>query len=302
MQISRLFEIVYTLLDKRHVTTGELANRFGVSKRTIMRDLDALTVAGIPIETTVGSGGGVSLAENFVLNKAHLSEAEQKKILFALQSIAGTNNVDVNAALEKLTSFFSAPHTGWIEIDFSRWETALADRAKFDTIKDAILSGRKLSFTYVNTEGLAIERTVCPLKFLLKSNAWYLQAYCLLKNDYRTFKLNRMLDVSKTADLFDPRQYTAPPITVEKASAAPLVALTLWFAPTVAFRVYDEFPPGCIHKQDDGATVVRVELPEDDWIYGYLLTFGTSARVLEPTHVRRALLKRVKAIEEFYKT
>ena len=61
MQISRLFEIVYTLLDKRHVTTGELANRFGVSKRTIMRDLDALTVAGIPIETTVGSGGGVSI-------------------------------------------------------------------------------------------------------------------------------------------------------------------------------------------------------------------------------------------------
>lgn len=64
MQISRLFEIVYTLLDKRHVITGELADRFGVSKRTIMRDLDALTVAGIPIETMVGSGGGVSLAEN----------------------------------------------------------------------------------------------------------------------------------------------------------------------------------------------------------------------------------------------
>lgn len=301
MQISRLFEIVYTLLDKRQVTTGELADRFGVSKRTIMRDLDALTVAGIPIRTTVGNGGGVSLAEDFVLNKETLSETEQKKILFALQSVAGTNNVDVQAALEKLTTFFSKPNTGWIEIDFSRWETALADRDKFDTIKDAILEAKILAFTYVNTEGLSLARTVCPLKFVLKSNAWYLQAYCLVKNDYRTFKLNRMLDVRKTSESFDTDRYAAPPITVAKPHNVPLVSLVLQFTPKVAYRVYDEFLPTCIEKQPDGSTIVRADLPEDDdWLYRYLLTFGADARVLQPTRVRDELLKCVKEIEEIY--
>ena len=121
MQINRLFEIVYLLMNKKHVTAQELAAHFEVSRRTILRDIDTLTTAGIPIYTTQGKGGGIFIQDNFVLNKAFISENEQKQILFSLQSMSATELVETDQVLGRLRSFFASPNKEWIEVDFSRW-------------------------------------------------------------------------------------------------------------------------------------------------------------------------------------
>ena len=90
MQLNRLFEIVYILLNRKQVTARELAQRFEVSTRTIYRDIESLTEAGVPVYTNKGKGGGISLLDNFILNKSYLNTDEQQEILTALQGLKVT--------------------------------------------------------------------------------------------------------------------------------------------------------------------------------------------------------------------
>ena len=105
MQINRLFEIIYLLLEKGSVTAAALAERFEVSVRTIYRDIDLLSGAGIPVYCSRGRGGGVSLLPDFVLDKSLLSEREQDEILFALQSVAATH-AGGEEVLERVNTLF----------------------------------------------------------------------------------------------------------------------------------------------------------------------------------------------------
>ena len=77
MQMNRLFGIVYLLLDQKKITATELALRFEVSKRTILRDIEALSSIGIPVYASRGKGGGISLLDGYVIDKTLLSGAEQ---------------------------------------------------------------------------------------------------------------------------------------------------------------------------------------------------------------------------------
>ena len=135
MQISRLFEIVYILMNKKNTTAKELSEHFEVSQRTIYRDIDTLSQAGIPIYTNKGKGGGIGLMEHFVLNKSVLSEQEQNDILSALQGFKVTSYSDTNQVLSKLNSLFGSKNTDWIEVDFSYWNSKEEDKPKCSTDK-----------------------------------------------------------------------------------------------------------------------------------------------------------------------
>ena len=93
MKNSRLFEILYLLVEKRAVTAGELAQRLEVSQRTVLRDVDALSAAGVPIYTTQGAGGGVALLPGYVLDRAAFTDEEQRQLLLALQSLPGQEGI-----------------------------------------------------------------------------------------------------------------------------------------------------------------------------------------------------------------
>ena len=190
MQMNRLFQIVYYLLENGKSTAPELAERFEVSTRTIYRDLDTISAAGIPIYAIPGKGGGISLLENYVLDKSLFSEKEQEQILMALQGIASTEGENADELLSKLSALFQIKWTDWIEVDFSNWNKNKADQV-FSEIKKAIFDRRMITFSYFGSDGQHLSRSVKPLKLIFKSNDWYLYGFCLLRNDYRFFKLTR---------------------------------------------------------------------------------------------------------------
>lgn len=291
MHIHRLFEIVYLLMNKKTMTSGELAEHFEVSKRTILRDIEALSAAGIPVYTTQGKGGGIFLMENYVLNRSLLSEHEQNQILLGLQGVSVTNQLDTESLLGKMETLFNKGNTDWIEVDFSRWGHGNADNQRFDTIKQAILSERAIKFTYVNSSGEESTRHVFPLKLIFKSQSWYLQGFCAKKQEYRTFKLKRILRVLETSDAFSRSKYTPPPIESVDPSSNNSVLLEMEFPSHVAYRLYDEFDAAVIETGDDGFLRVNVRLPENDWLYGFLLSFGKDVCVIAPKHVREKLKK-----------
>ena len=300
-------------MNKKRVTAPELAAHFEVSKRTILRDIDALSAAGIPVYTTQGKGGGIFIHDHYVLDKALVSEEEQKQILFSLQSMAATAMLDTGQVLGRLRNFFARPHREWVAVDFSRWGHNEADNAKFETLKHAILHETAVTFDYLSPYGESKGREAFPLKLVFKSKAWYLQAFCLTDNDYRVFKFTRINKLNVAGSLrqatfghiaavprtFNHDDYEAPPMqTVEEPAALDFIHVRLRIAQNAKYRLYDEFAESDITQNADGTLTVRSALGA--WIYDYILSYGTAIEVLEPQSIRDELLERTAKIMSKY--
>ena len=325
LKTERLLETVFLFLDKRKVTAEALAARFGVSKRTVLRDMESLALAGIPIYSRQGKEGGFSLMETFILDKSLLTEEEQKEILSALETMKPFTENHTEKLLMKLKGIFSSTETqtDWLEVDFSRWGKKTCDTKKFNLLKSCILKRQPIAFVYSGTSGKTENRQTYPLKLVFKKNTWYLQGFCPDKNDYRTFKLNRLRELSVLPGSFedkyrppllDTSEYVPenpatnppdtsnpnPPDTTMQNPPVPVISLTLQFSPEAAYRVYDEFEPEEIKRNDDGSFTVEVSYPETDWVYGYILSFGSTVTVISPRKAAEIIKSRSEKIFQKY--
>lgn len=289
--MNRLLEIVYILLDKKTVTAGELAEHFEVSRRTIYRDLDALSAAGIPVYASKGKGGGIRLFDSYVLNKSVLSEKEQRDILASLQGMRALNVPDLEPVLRKLSAVFHQSHEDWIEADFSQWGGNIAVTEKFNLLKSAILNKCIVEFVYFSSRGEQTARRVEPVKLLFKGRSWYLYGFCTAKQDYRYFRITRINQLVLIDDVFHREAPNAGQIESHKEN---LIRLVLRIEPKMAHRVYDEFEPENILKNEDGSFNVTAAVPEDEWVYGYILSYGDAAEVLEPEHLREIIKEKLE--------
>lgn len=291
MQINRLLEIVYILLDKKIVTAKELSEHFEVSQRTIYRDIDTLSAAGIPIYTNKGKGGGISLLENFVLNKSMLSEKEQIDILSSLQGLNALNSPEVEPVLNKLSIMFNKNSTNWIEVDLSHWGSNSDEREKFNLLKTSIINTNIVTFDYFSSYGKKTERIVEPMKLLFKGQSWYVYGFCKTKNDYRIFKVTRIKNLSCTKETFK-RDIIEDIWSKPQDYNNRMVKLVLKIEERMAYRIYDEFDEENIVKNEDGSFTVTITFPEDEWIYGYVLSYGNYAEVLEPKYIRKIIKRK----------
>lgn len=293
MQINRLLEIVYILLDKKTVTAKELSQHFEVSQRTVYRDIDTLSAAGIPVYTNKGKRGGISLLENFVLNKSVLTDKEQLDILSSLQGLSALNVPDVEPVLEKLATMFHKNNVSWIDVDFSHWGSNSVERDKFNLLKTAILNRHLITFDYFSSYGEKTERTLEPVKLLFKGQGWYIYGFCRSKNNFRVFKVTRIKNLARSEETFKrdiPSDIWGNPQDYNER----MVKLALKIEARMAYRIYDEFDPEYITTNPDGSFTVTTTFPEDEWVYGYILSYGNYAEVLEPKHIRKIIKRKME--------
>lgn len=302
MRISRLFKIVYLLQEQEKMTARELAERLEVSTRTIMRDIDTLCEAGIPIYSTPGKGGGISILDHFILNKTILSREDQNRILFALQSLTLSGQMEEEELLTKLQTFFQNTQAGWLEVDFARWGHASNDQHKFSMIRDAILQHRVLSFSYSSMSGERTDRLVNPLRLIFKNHSWYLRGYCQEKKELRTFKTNRMTAVSNTEDYFTEEYVEMPPLESSMEYYGQLIPMILEFSPETGYRAYDYFCDGEITRNENGTVTVKTSIIMDPGICEFILSLGLGVRIIEPVEVQHQLLSVLDGIKDMYKT
>jgi len=286
--------MVYYLLDKGKATAPELAEKFEVSTRTIYRDIDALSGAGIPIYAEAGRNGGIYLMNGFVLDKVVLSEEEKQEILTALQSINTTQNISNSQTLQKLSAIFNLNSEDWLEVDFSRWGDKEYDNEKFELLKSAVIHCRNIKIHYAGSYGTTSERIIQPLKLVYKSKAWYLKAFCTEKQDFRIFKLNRILELEVLNESFQHRDFPEQ----ANISDAECNKIVLRFPEEMAYRVYDEFDKTQVQQQGDGSMVVSVSLPKDAWLTGFLLSFGTQVDIISPAYLKEVIAEQAKLIYE----
>lgn len=290
MQINRLFEIVYLLLEKNCITAKELSEHFGVSIRTIYRDIDILSTANIPIYTNKGKGGGISLLNNFVLDKSIISEEEQNQILFALQSLEKLHINDDEKALEKMSILFNKSSKNWIEVDFSNWGTDSSQNNNFNKIKKAIINKNVIEFMYFNSYGEETIRKIEPLQIWFKDKSWYIKAFCRLKQGYRIFKITRIKDIKILEEHFE-REL---PKEITEKKEFKVISLKLKISKELSYRVYDEFNKNDITVDSNGDFIIETKYPENDWVYGYILSFGEHIKVISPKYVKDIIKDKIE--------
>lgn len=301
MQTGRLFEIVYLLMERKTMTAAQLSRELEVSTRTIRRDIEALSGAGVPVYMTRGKGGGIHLLDNYVLDKSLVSESEQDEILAALSALGRTGAVDGNDVRDRLARLFQREPSDWLDMDFSFWGAPPEYKRAFDVIRQAICTRHLLRFPYFDAVGNATIRTVEAGKLVFKESCWYVRAYCLTRQAWRTFKLFR-IDWEKMEllpDRFSPRPV---PEDLNESGAYPQgkTHLKLLISPLFKERVREEFAPEMIEYQSDGSLSVEVDCNLDDRTRHYLLSFGSSLEVIEPLSVRTWIVEQVQSIAAVY--
>lgn len=300
MKENRYFQMIYLLLEKGRMTAPALAEHFEVSVRTIYRDIDILSAAGIPVYATQGKGGGISIQEDFVLNKSILSPQEQKQILMALQGINIVDNENTNLLLSKLSGAFQQQNVNWLEIDFSGWKRSGSNKDNFNLVKQAIFKKTCVRFLYSGNKGEPANRLVEPLKLVFKQMNWFLYGYCCDRHDFRLFKLTRIRKLEATNDEYI-RSIPEQVFAEAEAFTEEMIQVTLLFQQKMSFRVYDEFEEG-ITENEDGSLLVETSLPANERLFGYLFSFGDQVEVITPETVREEIRSRIKKIQLKYIT
>ena len=289
MKIDRLIGILSILLQKEMTTAPELAEHFEVSRRTINRDIEALCQAGIPIKTSQGAGGGISIMSGYRMDRTLLTSRDMQMILAGLRSLDSVSGSEYYGQLmEKIQAGSSELISGRdsILIDLSSWyKTTLAP--KISTIQDAIENRHLLTFDYFAPSG-ETKRTIEPYYILFKWTSWYVYGWCLTRKDYRLFKLNRMDNVLMSDKGFECRNVPLPDMSTELMYPRNIKVKAL-FDPDTKWRLVEEFGKDCYSETKDGKILFTADYADMDNLVSWMLTFGDKVEVLEPQEVRERL-------------
>lgn len=300
MQIHRLTEIVFALLRNERITAKELSERFDVSTRTIYRDIDILSASGVPVYTDKGNGGGISIAENYRLDKAILSDVDKENIIAMMTAYNAAINTDSTAnLLNKLAAVFGTSNN-FIEVDLSDWHNNDNVQRSFDTLKCCIIDKRVAIIEYCNAAGEDNMREIEPLKLIFKHRNWYLYAYCRLREENRLFKLARIHGIDRSDENFT-RICDESDIAKKLEWNGDVLDITLKINASMKNRIYDDYVSDSVTVSEDGKYIVRQRIPLDDWAIGYILSYGDCVEVMEPLWLKDKIRDIHKSAAEIQK-
>jgi predicted DNA-binding transcriptional regulator YafY len=190
----------------------------------------------------------------------------------------------------------------WIAFDIERWGTSDRQQTLFKDLHQAISEQKTVCFSYTNHNSSTLTRTVEPMTLLFKSYSWYLFGFCRIRRDFRLFKLSRIRNFSFLNDRFVRKQKSYRDILSKNGTSAKFVDLELHFISQAKNKVEEFFEPGQIRINPDGSLMVAISVPEDEWIYSWILSFGDTVTVVRPRHIRDRLLEILKKMGKKYVT
>ena len=288
MRIDRMIGILSILLQKDRVTAPQLAETFEVSRRTIIRDIDALCRAGIPIRTAQGKHGGIAIMDAYRMDRTLLTRSDVQALLAGLRSldsVSGTNRY--GQLMEKISPGASSllPGDSRILIDLSSWyKSTLAP--KIEQIHAAADRHRLIFFHYLSPAGES-DRTVEPYFLLFHWASWYVWGYCRTRLDFRLFKLNRMTGLT-VGDAFEPRPCEAPDLSDQRVFPA-RYPVRMRLPVQYKWRLIEEYGEQCFTQTPDGNCLFSAGFTDREQVLSWVLSFQGEAELLEPAELRADL-------------
>lgn len=300
MKLNRLIGIISILLQKDKTTISELAEKFEVSYRTVIRDIEAINMAGIPIASERGKGGGVYIMSSYKIDRTVLSSEEMQFILTGLQSldsVSGTNRY------KQLMDKLSADSAGIIKsddtviIDLAGWDKTGLSK-KIEMIKAAMENNETISFRYCAPNG-STEREIEPYHLIFQWSGWYVWGYCLLREDYRMFRLSRLNDLKNTNRKREKRQ--VPEYVSDKFYHSPdEIKATVKFHNSVKWRLADDYENIDMNINEHGDITLNLTWSDTESFYRYIASFEDKAEIIAPEEYRKEFKSIIKKMYDKY--
>jgi len=308
MKLQRLIAILTVLLQKDRVSATVLAEKFEVSIRTIYRDIEALESAGIPIVTHTGVNGGISIIEQYKIDKKLFTDQDISTLLTSLYSVSGSiPEAKLNHTLEKIKGLIPREHGRAIEltskqlyIDMTPWSNHPRISEALKQVQKSLEESRLIQFSYTPRHGETAERTAEPHQLVLKENNWYLRAFCLERQDFRTFKLRRMENIAVLQQKFEPREFEDGMTDFKDWKSDKLMVVELVVDGSLRERALDYCREEYMEDLDDGRIHIKMPFVESEMGYSVLLGMGYKCEVIAPAHIRTEVARRIALMKAVY--
>lgn len=299
MKIDRLIGIITILQKNKKVTAPYLAEKFEVSKRTINRDIEDICRAGIPIVTTQGRDGGISLMEGFSFDTTVFTQQELAAILTGLKTLDSVSySPKLELLAEKLGGSPAVSLSDHMLIDLaSFYKDDLAD--KIDRIRGAIGERHCISFHYYYNKGEA-DKLVEPYLIVFKWSDWYVFGFCRERQDFRLYKLRRLWQLEITEETYEERN-----IPEEKKHFGSQMTddyiITAIYDPSVKYKLVEEYGPESFAVMEDGRLYTEWGFTDPEEAVYRFLGFGDKVTVTGPPEIVEKMRTTIQKTAEKYK-
>lgn len=308
MKMNRLISIIMILLEHKKISASELARMLEVSKRTIYRDIAIINEAGIPIITFPGINGGIGIMEEFKVDKCLFSESDLTTLLIGLSGVnSAFNSEETKQAMSKLRALIPKEKqkeidelTSRMSIDLSPWKRDVIYEQYLQIINSAIVNRKILSFDYSDAKGDVSFREVEPYRLLYKSNSWYLQGYCLMRQEMRTFRFSRIRKLITSEQSFTPKDSDFFTLGKEIGHDMPQVMVKIMFDDTLKGQLLSYYRNIDI-RHENGKNIATIPILEGDIGIRFLLSLGEECECIEPQSVREKIIQKAEVVLGVYK-
>ena len=318
MRADRLLSIVLLLQANHQMTSRDLATRLEVSERTIHRDMEALSGAGIPVTAARGLGGGWSLLGDYRTSLTGLNEAEIQSLFLTkpakLLADLRLEKAADGAALKLLASLPSTFRQGAerarqrIHVDVSGWSRREEAVPSLPLLQEALWMERKLAIKYERGENCEpVERLISPMGLVAKGSVWYLVG--AVDGHVRTYRVSRISQVEVLDEPAPvPVEFNLAEYWEQSAStlqsSAPKYLASFWVSPAVVLRLSFAGRFARVMETDEtdarGWKKVQVGFDVEEMACEYAVSFGPNLEVIEPATLREKVIAMTKATLEFY--
>jgi predicted DNA-binding transcriptional regulator YafY len=297
VKIDRLIAIIMLLMERKVIGAAELAEMFEVSLRTIYRDIEAIGRAGVPITSSTGPGGGIGIMDSYKMEKRLFSASDVTALLIGLGHMQNSLPSDkLVSTLAKIRGMIPDEEykrlevkANQIKIDMSPWHEKSILPQILETIRFALDNKQVICFRYCTRENTESNREVEPYRLLLKGMNWYLQGYCRLRQDYRTFKLLRMRDISLLNETFQLHGIPLDQLDRFDFGNNPIDVVTLRVDETILDQMAAHFGYESIKPDGMGHYTVTAHLPVEEDTACFLIRFSNHCTCLGPTKMREMI-------------
>ena len=311
MKIDRLLGILNILVNTDRITIKELAERFEVSKRTVFRDLDTLNKSGIPIVTYSGIGGGVSVVEGYKHKKSIFSRNDIKNIFTALSGLMSINrNNDLINLMAKIipeetkTMYSESDYL----IDLSSWFQDSITQKKVTDLHEAIENHKCICIEYISKSSRKM-RIIHPYKLVFKQSYWYLYGFCEENNEFRLFKINRIVSYKimninfncKSIEKIDFKNNFGAALFHPQDSRT-LYNVRLEYDIINEFFLTDKIDAKFFQRksnEENGCIIFQVS--DLDWTADLVISMQDKVKVISPLQLKEKVKLRIKKMKEIYK-
>jgi len=309
VKLQRLISILTALLRRERISAAALASMFEVSVRTIYRDIQSLEQAGIPIVTHTGINGGISIIEQYKIDKKLFTNEDISTLLTSLYSVSGSMpDAKLNQTLEKIKGLIPNEYSSAIKlaskqlyVDLTTWANNPRVSEALTYIREALVKNKLLQFEYTARDTETTKRNVEPHQLVLKENNWYLKAFCLERQDFRVFKLRRMKGLIVLSQNFEPREFETGMEDFKDWKNDKQIMVELIVDASLEEKARDYCREEYIEKQSNGQLHIKMPFVESEMGYGALLSMGHKCEVLAPEYVREEVIRQISQMEMVYK-